>query len=600
MLRQDIEKTEEFINRSFNCEGDMPHEAVIAQDPTDVESSKIGSGLLENDALHREPAGNVDLAHFSNADLLADIAKDGPVTAETRNMESRSSGSMFQSCEDSPILDNLLLLDEVGPTGDRNVEQDAATSVLELLAVTYQDESEDSGLPDSNMKFSVVEAEHGGICFHPHSSLVSDDEVGCTVDAPWHCVKDEVECALSLDCIDKLLTNSSSLATQLNELDKFVCKEVLLQSDDGTYVITECMPKVEAGLLVDNERKCTLESSTIESKGTSTASEVESVSRGFHKGESTVCLQNGPNCLEMPYMPLGKRASFIDSEKVVQVESQVYKKPTVSKVDSDGESKEVVFSMPTTETSAMPHDSCKPCKVTVSHKAMNQSSYLDTIRHPENLRSESHLVVLPTNGLNADNSGQACLLGKGNTSATDEINKAESQIVTDEINKAKNQIPDDIIDCKSVCKASSLVQKCFSPDCVKTRLHSQHAPSNPVANNSIEPNWMQDEERDHHSKTSQIEDMSTLEMGNNKLIRNAEILNTPASIGELLCNENSGNHQEALSSSTLPSPRFLCLEHALEAHHQLKLLGGSFVVIICHSGKLSYAFMNCMMELMIV
>eukprot|EP00250_Pteridium_aquilinum_P020651 c24897_g1_i1 orf=144-6872(+) len=617
-IQQETEGGQIFLDGSFK---EMSSDHVVTVKAYKIESSKIESVPQEDEALLRESAGNVASAHFSKAQSLSDISNDHPVTAETTNADisknhpvtakatnadiskdhpgtaettnagSHSSGSMCEDCEISPTLDNLVK-DETGTTGDRNVEPGAATSVLELLAVTYQDESEDSNLQVSNKKSVPAEVEHGGICFHPHSSLVTDDEVGCTVDAPWHCVKDEVECASSLESFDKLDRNNCSLAKPSNELDKFVCKEVLLQLDDGTYVITERMPKVEACLFVNIEPKCRLDLLKCESKDASTASELGNVLPGFQKAESTIC---GQPCLEMPCVSSEERVPCVDSEKALQVETQVCKKLMISKVDCDGGCKEIIFSTPGTDTLAessapcidMAPDSCKPCEITGARKDVNHSSCLESSRQLEGLKAESHLVVLPTNGLDASNVGQGCSFGTGTASITDGTNIAEEQIL------------DGRISFKALCRTSVSVEG-SSPDSAKTEIYAQHACTvetckAPVgANLGINVNWVEGEEGDY-SKFSMVEERATLDREKHNLFNrersvvedlcmtNAEIWKTPASVGEFLCNETSHNHRKSSSSNTSSGPRFFCLEHALEARHRLKLLGGSFMVIICHS-----------------
>ncbi|KAI5078753.1 hypothetical protein GOP47_0006424 [Adiantum capillus-veneris] len=539
-LQQDLEETQKFLEGSFNYQGDLTNECVVTKAANMEESNDSKLVLQKDKVVFENFSENVDQASFPQARVLAESSED---QRDSKNLPYQSSGSIFEGCENSLMLDNLLLVNDIARTGHRVTETGSATSVLDLLAVTYKDESEDSGSHGRRKKSVLPEVEHGGTHFHPHSSLLSDDVVGCTVDAPWHRVKEEAECASSRGNISKPCSFECAFATPLRELDNFLQKEVLLQKVDGSYTVTECTPNVDLGPFVQSVTKCISNNQLVAVSGKATSLEKEGGSLG---------LQGGHSPLEMP---AEAREQFVGSEKASQLIAQSCRG---SEVAGCGESKEALHSPLATHFSA----GSSTFKIRTPNKVVILS---DSGRQVVGSKDGDH-SAFSTDKSVSSNFGQACSLEMGGT------------------------------------RTSTSMENLSTLDCHRTRVVCQQActdgTSNAYVGANLDPsvNWMHIEGRDIGT-LSMFEDSSTLVMGNNKF--GSETDHSLKAESEDLCMENaeiwkrrtrdhrcSGaahNNHDSSSSNASSRPRFLCLEHALEAHHQLKQQGGSQMLIICHS-----------------
>ncbi|MCO5593294.1 hypothetical protein L7F22_047302 [Adiantum nelumboides] len=546
-LQHDLEETQKFLDGSFNCQGDMLADC-LASNIASMEESNEHKLLLQKDkVLFQGSSENVDHASFSETQVHAD---DSEVHQNTKSLAYQSSISIYEGCENSLMLDNLPPVNDIGRSGHSVTETGSATSVLDLLAVTYKDESEEPGLHGSRKKSVISEVEHG--CTRPHSSLL------CTVDAPWHCVKEEAECASLQGNISKLGSTESSFALPSNELDKFYEKEVLIQKVDGSHATTECRPYGESGLCVQSVTKSTskMELMAVSVKATSP-----------QKEEPPLGLQGGHPCFGMPAQA---REQFAGSENVSQVVAQTCRK---SEVAGCGESKEDLHSLPTL-FSALPY--------TFKIRAPNKDGLIsESGRQVEGSKDGDH-IVYPTDRSVACNLGHGSLLEMSSKIAESQILNSNSFVNTR-------------------CRKTNSMESLSISDSYRTGMFSQHACSDGTSNAYVgahldsSVNWMPVEGRDTGT-LSMFEGSSTLEMDSNKF--GSEANHSLKAEAEALCAANAGiwksparehkysaashSNNDSLSSYT-SRPRFLCLEHALEAHHQLKLRGGSQMLIICHS-----------------
>lgn len=573
----------------------------ILKDASKDEMWNPGLMLLQDSVdqiLLCESVSYVDSTHSPlalSSHTIGNISEDIPVSAQLVNTCAQSPGSMLQGCEYA--ADDSVITDKIGMTAGVTVVK-GSMSVLDLLAATYQDDSDSE---DDNKKKIIEETEHGGICLHPHSSLVSDDEVGCTVDAPWHCAINDDDFASLFDSSHKVYMDDSNVIMPLNELEKFVCKEVLLQLEDGTYAIREYMPKAKAYLSVHDVPKCKSQESRMEGSDIAFIDlEPGNTLPRCKEEEETVSLQL---CQGMPSFSAAEIPLSMGSETSVQLGNEVLHKPSTFEMNCDDQCKEALCSRPDTEKSVgrvtfcvdSPHGGKLHILTdTDGGGESNGSNFLEESKQLGKSGIDNQSVASTANGQDVNCDHQACTTGTGNALNTGNLNK--------------RQIEGDGMDCKTLSKASMVEDKSTLPTNGQDADYDQQACIAEIGNVSntaclsITASQIEGKGRDF-CKASMLEEKSILDMEKDKLILEQDNrpkneagdlsmpyaetwetpARTPASNGANQSNEKPQNPCESSPSETVPRPRFLCLEHALEARHQLKLLGGSCMVIVCHS-----------------
>ncbi|KAH7314592.1 hypothetical protein KP509_21G010000 [Ceratopteris richardii] len=528
--------------------------------------------FLETDQATRSASGNVSDACLLKDQILTNVSQDYDKSAERKNLDWHPSGSVFEGREKFFKPGNFFLMNNMKDT-DCKASKDKEH---DTLAVVYASNSRHPYLCESTGRSMDVNMQNGSIsmCFHSDLSSMQSDKIGTLLDVKWHSVKEEGTYIPSLHS-DTLLRSSELNHARAPEGDgKLICDESLLSAGDCSFMATE--PESELDLYHPTDRLpgCNMGMSQNECRFSSLASKS---SLSIEKDDRMLNLED-----RQASPDIVKASDYFTGLEETSLVSVPLHSPNMGRcgegsTDAPYPTLCSAFCADTSESRTnICHDSCCPLEVTIADKNLN---LLESSKQPDFRRASCQ----------AD-----CYSDRINDNTCD-LSPVSRTNLSDQFSGSGRQNQIRRVDIDSSAKQSSPLKSLKVLDCKTSGKHSDSVSINETINAfsdakfGFDMNWVDIDGR-CRSTLSLLEENSCHEIDKSVLMnkggnsgKNA-VNDVDISIRDHSFNKTPSNPSILPFSSNTFEPRFLCLEHALEAHHRLrKLECDSQMLIICHS-----------------